>query len=151
MGKIINTIKHWLAKFFRKLFNLERYFFSRIIIKKEVLEKITEFAKDAYPKEFIGFLSGKIEDKTLIVDDLIYQIYQASHNSAFTKMNLPMLNDVYGTVHSHPSGNNRPSRADLFFFRKHGVFHIIIGRPYNIGTMQAYDKNGSRIKIYAER
>jgi proteasome lid subunit RPN8/RPN11 len=55
--------------------------------------------------------------------------------------------ETAGTVHSHPSGNYRPSGADLEFFRKMGDTHIIIGYPYTETTWQAYNRAGEPIKL----
>jgi len=50
-------------------------------------------------------------------------------------------------VHSHPSGNPRPSEDDLITFQKHGRVHIIIAYPYEDDTWRAYDYTGKEIKL----
>ena len=60
---------------------------------------------------------------------------------------LPIDFSVVGTVHSHPSGNYRPSEADLHLFSKFGRIHIIVGSPYTPATWQAYNHDGTPLTL----
>ncbi|HEX7467943.1 MAG TPA: Mov34/MPN/PAD-1 family protein, partial [Methanobacterium sp.] len=55
---------------------------------------------------------------------------------------MPLIDDTVGSVHSHPGYNASPSDADLYFFSKNGLFHLIIGQPYNESSIYAYDSFG---------
>jgi proteasome lid subunit RPN8/RPN11 len=54
---------------------------------------------------------------------------------------------VCGSVHSHPSPNATPSRADIIFFGKNGTTHIIVGYPYNMHSWRAYNGRGEQISL----
>jgi len=140
-------IKKWLTNVLENLFGIDRFSFEKVIIEKAVMDDIIEFAKSNYPKEFVALLGGRIRNKKLFVDKIIYQHYFSSHVSAMMKMNLPILSDVVGSVHSHNGYNNIPSRADMNFFSKSGFFHIIIAYPFTIQTIAAYNVNGKRIEF----
>jgi len=120
-----------------------------IYIKKTVVDSINYISKNAFPKEFIGLLSGKITEKDkkiqiIYIDKLIipsgstsgkgfatYQIYRAPYNTI-------------GTVHSHPNDPN-PSFKDLNMFSYSGEIHIIVGRPYSFKNMKFYTNTGKRV------
>jgi proteasome lid subunit RPN8/RPN11 len=116
-------------------------------IRKETLSLILEVSKDNYPKEFAATLiarKGIIEEINLLPGTLS----GGSMAILRTHMQPPDITlSVVGIVHSHPSGNFRPSGADTFFFSKFGNTHIIVGRPYNMKSWQAYDGYGDPITL----
>jgi proteasome lid subunit RPN8/RPN11 len=119
-------------------------------IKKSMIEFIIEASKDSYPNEFYA----KLFQKNGVIHEfsIIRTIQGRTHAIPFTYMEPPdIFLNTAGTVHSHPSGNNHPSGADLEFFSKMGNTHIIIGYPYNERTWQAYDRAGRRIKLEVVR
>lgn len=117
---------------------------NEIEIKQSAIEKLAEFSKTAYPKEFLGYLEGKIEKGKILIEDIIFQPYIANENSAFSTRlwDMPITAKVIGSAHSHPGPSNHPSRADLHFFGKTGIVHIIIKMPYSIEDIALYDNNG---------
>jgi proteasome lid subunit RPN8/RPN11 len=119
-------------------------------IKKAMIEFIIEASRDSYPNEFYAKLLQK--EGVITEFSIIRTIQGRTHAIPFTYMEPP---DIYletaGTIHSHPSGNNRPSPADLQFFAKMGDTHIIIGYPYTPTTWQAYDRNGKMIELKVVR
>lgn len=131
--------------FLARLLGLEKYAFGRVWIKKKVIEDIINFAKANAPREFSAFLKGRIKDRNLLVDGVIYQNFHSSENSSVITTNLPVFSHRVGTVHSHPTPRNSPSRADLQFFSKYGSINLIIGKPYTAGSIAAYDGSGRRI------
>ncbi len=128
----------------KKLFELDRYDFEKISIKKDVVEDIIDFAKANYPSEFMAFLKGKFEQKTLFVEGLLYQVFEKSRTSAFTRINLPVGSGVIGSVHSHPRRSG-PSGQDKSFFSRFGGVHIIISYPYKKEDLMLYDNDGEKI------
>jgi proteasome lid subunit RPN8/RPN11 len=116
-------------------------------IRKEVLELILEVSRESYPKEFAATLIAKkgiIEEINLLPGTISGGSMAILH----TYMQPPDITlSVVGIVHSHPSGNFWPSGADTFFFSKYGHTHIIVGKPYNTGSWQAYDSNGNPVKL----
>ena len=134
----------------KKIFNfleLDNFNYKKIILEKRVAEDICKFAKKSYPLEFISYLKGEKINEDLIINSLIYQEFKANKNSAFSKMNLPLLSKVVGTVHSHPSPSNLPSGTDLKFFNKNFLIHLIISYPFSIKNIQAYNSKGKKILL----
>lgn len=144
--KLLQKIK----QLFKKFFELEKYDFDKVIIEREVIDNICELAKQTYPKEFIAFLEGKIRKKILRIYGLAYQEYVANEHSTLSKINFPLTSAIAGSVHSHPGPSNSPSRADLHFFSKRGLIHLIIKQPYREQDIQAYDKNGNKVGFEVE-
>ncbi|MBU1321632.1 MAG: Mov34/MPN/PAD-1 family protein [Nanoarchaeota archaeon] len=163
--KLFNKLKKWSGKWLKKSFDLEKYEFDKIIIDKEVIDNIIELAKQTYPKEFIAFLEGKTENpkfseysqkanksrkKVMRVYGLAYQEYYANEHSTLSKINFPITSNIVGSIHSHPGPSNRPSNADLHFFSKRGLVHLIIKTPYRTEDIQGYDVNGNPITFEVE-
>ncbi len=143
MDRISKTIRGWLTK----LFSLELPQFSKITIQQSVIDNIIEIAKENSPKEFVALLEGKVRNNNLVVYGLVYQPFHASERSTLMRMNLPTISHVVGSVHSHPSSNTRPSNADLTFFNKSGVVHLIIGYPYKKENIAGYDLYGNKAEF----
>jgi proteasome lid subunit RPN8/RPN11 len=137
--------KHSHKSFIDRLFGFEKYEFESIVVEKEVIDNIIELAKQTHPKEFVAFLEGKIKDKALTIYGLAYQEYEASTNATWSKINFPVMANIVGSVHSHPGPSNRPSNADLNFFSKRGIVHMIIKMPYRQEDIQGYDLKGDKI------
>lgn len=144
----MNSFKKILKKLKKKFANFLFPEINEIIITKEIINNIIRIARDAHPKEFIAFLTGKNEKGILKIDELTIQSYYANSNStSFTTINIPTTTNVVGTVHSHPGYSNRPSTADLRTFNKHGFIHAIICLPYSYKNIQFYNKYGEKIRI----
>jgi proteasome lid subunit RPN8/RPN11 len=114
-------------------------------IKRSVLELIMAAAKENYPNEWSGQLrarNGVIFELTMLPGTMV-----GRDNALVNLWMMPIDYTVVGSVHSHPSGNYRPSEADREFFQKFGSVHIIAGRPYTLRTWQAYDYNGEPIGL----
>ena len=114
-------------------------------IKRSVLELIMAAARENYPNEWSGQLrakNGVIFELTMLPGTL-----QGRDSALVNLWMMPIDYTVVGSVHSHPSGNFGPSGADREFFQKFGQVHIIVGRPYNLRTWQAYDYDGEPIDL----
>jgi len=140
------VIKKGLIKTFEKLFDLDKFRFEGICIEQDVIENIMLLAKENYPKEFLAFLDGKIENKKLIITGLVYQEYYASDSGAAPIFHFPDKS-FYGSVHSHPGISNKPSSADRQFFRKIGVVNAIICKPYTLENIRFYNHEGEEIIV----
>ncbi len=116
-------------------------------IERKCLEAIKEAAKDLHPNEFLAMLStGRKRD---VISELVLlpQMTYGKRHATFNIYMAPFDRSIVGTVHSHPSGNPRPSEGDLLTFQKHGKVHIIIAYPYEDNTWRAYDYTGKEIKL----
>jgi proteasome lid subunit RPN8/RPN11 len=140
------TIKNILDRTVEKLFDIDKFRFESIAITQDVIDNIILLAKENHPKEFVIFLNGKIIDKRLVIDGLLYQEYFASENAAAPIFHFPDKT-FYGSAHSHPGFSNKPSTADKQFFRKMGIINIIICRPYDINSMRFYNHEGEEINV----
>lgn len=133
-----------MNKFFEKLFSLDKFKFSKIKVKKDVILGMIDFAKANHPKEFMALLEGEVKDNSLIITAIVYQPMKKTRTSASIVMN-PNIYHIFGSVHSHPSSINRPSGADLISFNKRGVSHFIISFPYIQQTIVCYDNKGDKV------
>jgi len=134
-----------MKKMLSDIFGLNKTF-NQINIKKEVIEKICDLSRDSHPKEFLCFFEGYI-GKNVVITDLIFQPYIADERSALPRLDIPLTTNIIGSVHSHPGPSNRPSRADRQFFKKTGIVHAIINKPYTPNDIQFYDIDGEPIEI----
>lgn len=139
-----------VRKTLKKFFGFKNKRIQTVILERQLAESITGLARDTHPKEFIAFLDGQIKSEVFRVSSLIYQPYWASKNSTATIIDFPLGMTVFGTVHSHPGPSNHPSNADLLFFSKYGMVHLIIKKPYQPEDIAAYDKNGGPISLSVE-
>jgi proteasome lid subunit RPN8/RPN11 len=141
-----DKIKDFLIKGIEKLFDLDKHYFNEILIENDVVENIIDFATANHPREFLAFFHGIIKDDKLIIDGLEYNEFSSDEVSATPIFHFPDKS-FYGSVHSHPSGSSRPSRADLQFFRKTGIVNAIIGNPYTKEKIRFYDHDGREINV----
>jgi len=84
-----------------------------VFIRRELLEYLLQLAKNAYPNEFMGFLR---ERDGVFEEVLIIPGHYGRDSVFFNPWLLPHDENVKETVHSHPSANPLPSKADLDFF-----------------------------------
>jgi len=106
-------------------------------ISSGTIGTIQNMAKNSHPDEFLAILvTTPAEDLPIsqstgeVITDLQIPPGAKSNETSvrFNDAYSPINNDTIGSVHSHPSGSQRPSQEDLSMFNK-GVIHIIIGDP----------------------
>jgi proteasome lid subunit RPN8/RPN11 len=114
----------------------------------DLLDAIYAGAKQLYPRESFLMLRGKKRKGIIYVSDLVLAPF-AVHGEGFANFNPYMLSgdfSLVGTVHSHPSGDIRPSHVDLNHF--FGRILMIVGYPYKGKTCIAvYDSNGDKLPL----
>jgi proteasome lid subunit RPN8/RPN11 len=147
-----DSFKNLVIKGIEHLFDLDKHYFKEIIIYDTVVDDIIDFAKANYPKEFVAFFHGILKEGKLIIDGLEYSEFRSNESSATPIFHFADKS-FYGSVHSHPGGSNRPSRADLQFFHKIGIVNAIICTPYAKETLRFYNHQGEEIivKIQTEQ
>jgi len=117
-------------------------------IKRKCLDLILECAKSNYPNEFGGLLRVDSLSKRTIIEVIILPGTISGDSHAIFKLHmLPIDFSIVGTIHSHPTPNARPSKADLALFNKYGKIHIIVASPFNDISWKAYDYSGKEIEI----
>lgn len=125
--------------------NLDKKF-QEIRMDREVVEEIIQIARESHPFEFAALLEGKVKKGVLKVDGLVFLPGETSNQGAVMKtFMMPLTTGTVGSVHSHPIPSAEPSTADLQFFAKNGLFHLIIAYPYTEDSILAYDTFGEMI------
>jgi proteasome lid subunit RPN8/RPN11 len=115
-------------------------------ITKELINELLIGCRNAYPNEFFALLSS---DSKNIIDSYVVVpiLYQNSNSVSYRTDLLPLGFKVFGTIHSHPSGSNMPSYADLNSFGKQGSIHMIIKYPFRLEDVAYYDINGNSLNV----
>ena len=136
--------------FFQRLLNYllgtDKKIFQEVYIDREVVEEILQIAREAYPNEFVAMLQGKIKDGVLHIDGLLFLPGETSDKGAVMNVfMMPLVDEGIGSVHSHPGYDGSPSGADLHFFSKNGLFHMIVPQPYTEESICAYNSFGERV------
>ncbi|MCG2828357.1 Mov34/MPN/PAD-1 family protein [Methanothermobacter sp. K4] len=115
----------------------------RVLVDSDVIEEALEIARRSHPHEFVALLEGKQEEDVLHITGLIFLPSRTSDEGAVMDvLMLPPFTGTVGSVHSHPGPSNLPSGADMQFFSKNGLFHMIIAYPYSMETIAAYTRQG---------
>jgi proteasome lid subunit RPN8/RPN11 len=123
-------------------------------IADDALQLALGASEDAHPNEYMGQLRGQDartlgldREGTVITDVLLAPGTKTNPTSAeFNPSYMPNDLDSVGSVHSHPNGVLRPSKADLATFTR-GKVHIIVGAPYGRNNWQAFDRDGKPIDL----
>lgn len=129
-------------------------------IARDTLEFALEASEDTHPKEFMGvmqatdasrleFTGGRPEEDGEVVTDIM-MIPGTKTGEAMASIRedmIPTGMGSVGSVHSHPSGSDRPSDEDLRTFSKKGKRHIIIGYPYDFDSWQCYSREGEPVDL----
>ena len=138
--------KGLLDRLFSYLLGTDKKIFQEVQIDREIVEEILQIAREAYPNEFVAMLQGKVTDGILHIDGLLFLPGETSNQGAVMNIfMMPLIDEGIGSVHSHPGYNGNPSTADLHFFSKNGLFHLIIALPYDESSIYAYNSFGDRI------
>jgi len=114
-------------------------------IEEQVLEMVNASARDLDPKEFLCLL--REEDGVIVELVLLPGTISGDSHGIINLWMAPIDFSVCGSIHSHPGPSNRPSDADLDFFRRWGGVHIITCRPYDMKSWRAYDSNGREVEL----
>lgn len=117
-----------------------------VIFSRDLIDGIKEGAKNVFPNEFIALLR-KSEDG-IISELLIFPRTTYGRNFSSIDFNMvPLLSNQCGSIHSHPSPSNRPSRGDLLFFQRLGGVHLIISYPFRDEDIAVYDAQGKKLSF----
>jgi proteasome lid subunit RPN8/RPN11 len=117
-----------------------------VVFSRDIVEAIKEGSKNVFPKEFIALLR---KNKSGIVSELLI-IPRSTYGKGFSSLDLTMIPFTLnhcGSIHSHPTRSNRPSKGDLLFFQRLGSIHAIISYPFEDGDIAVYDAQGKRLLL----
>lgn len=114
-------------------------------INREALQFCLEVGKSSYPNEFAALLR-KIDNA---IGEVVFLPGTLSNErSALIHLHMsPIDLSIVGSVHSHPTRNNRPSYQDIEMFQSLGNYHIIVNYPFSQDDWVCYGRSGSRIKL----
>jgi proteasome lid subunit RPN8/RPN11 len=115
-------------------------------IRKVALEFALGVSRELYPREFMGLLRGRGDTilEILVIPDTTW----GEGFAQVQEMHIPMDRTIVGSVHSHPTADNRPSDDDLAYFGGRGKTHLIIGWPYRvIADVACYGSDGERKEL----
>lgn len=132
-----------LANYTHSIFLLIHTNIIMFKIKKQLLQEICNSAKNNFPKEMLIFLSKNNE----IIDQIVYLPNIAGET--FVEINsliIPFDNKIVGTIHSHPLGENHPSKEDKKFFQNYSI-NGIIDNSFKLENIKFYNEKGGEIKI----
>jgi len=114
--------------------------------QESVANSILSSALQAYPKESILLLRGKVSGDEMVIHDVVIPPL-ATHGRGFSNFPgfmLPFDLSIMGIAHSHPSGALRPSTHDLNHF--YGRVMVITAYPYaSYHDIGAFNSHGDRI------
>ncbi len=113
-------------------------------IARDTLKFILEASRSSAPDEFAGMLSATGDVITDVV--LVPGTESGEVSAVMLLFMLPNISTA-GTVHSHPSGNRRPSAEDLELFDRKGRYHIIVGAPFDTSSWTCYDNKGEPVRL----
>jgi len=116
-------------------------------IKRATLEALLLAARNTYPDEFLALL-GIRRKNSKVIDE--YVLLPSTYGKTFSSVRLDLLPynaGTIGSVHSHPSYSPRPSSGDLRAFKSMGKIHLIIAKPFNFGSVKAFDSKGQSVEL----
>jgi len=121
---------------------------KRVILKKEVFDSILDYGRACHPREGILLLRGKVQGGNVVIDEVVVPPFsiRGFRSSGFPLYMLPLDFSIIGIAHSHPSGNLKPSIADLNNF--YGEIMVIVAYPYmSSRDIAVYDRQGERLSF----
>ncbi len=134
-------------KFLAKIFGNDKLKFSNSEISYDLICEIMAIAQKSHPHEFAALFEGKLKEDTLKIEKLVFVPGENSEQGAtLNTLMVPTNMKIIGSVHSHPCPSNHPSNADIHFFSKIGIIHMIISEPYDISNIATYNSFGERIQ-----
>ncbi len=128
------------------LLGTDKKIFHEVCIDQEVLDEMLQIAQESYPNEFVAMLQGEVKEDVLHIHGLLFLPGETSDSGAVVNLfMMPLVDESIGSVHSHPGYDGSPSDADLHFFSKNGLFHLIIAEPYTEYSVYAYNSFGEKV------
>jgi len=111
-------------------------------VNNAALELMLGVSRELHPREFVGLLRGEGDRVTEVL-----VIPASLYGEGFAHVqwvHVPLDKSIIGSVHSHPTRDNRPSKTDLRYFEKTGRIHFIIGYPYkSLADVACYLSDGT--------
>jgi proteasome lid subunit RPN8/RPN11 len=129
------------------LFDCRVVFCMMLKIKRNCVKSMLAAARSAYPNEFIGILEGDRKGEEILVESMLVppNINVGRRSASFSPWMLSSSISDIGTFHSHPHGSSRQSGQDRAMGSKEGGVHFVLGWPFELENLVAYDSSGNRV------
>ena len=119
-----------------------------VSISQKLLQAILKGGRILYPRETVLLLRGKKKKSLIKITEFLIPPL-ATYGKSFATIPfhmLPLDFSIVGMVHSHPSGNLKPSITDLN--RSIGIIIMIMGFPYaDKRNISAYNRSGEKLML----
>lgn len=120
----------------------------RVSLRRDLLDGILAYSKDAHPREAILLLRGRAEGDSIRIEEVLIPPI-ATHGLGFSDFNphaIPFDASIIGLFHTHPSGIPEPSVEDLNHF--YGIVMVIAAYPYGSeADVKAFDEAGDELEL----
>ena len=118
-----------------------------VLVDRGLLEEMLAFAKERHPKEAVMLLRGSVNREAITVTDYLFPPFAttSSISASYPIHMLPIDFSIVGSAHSHPSGSLEQSTQDIHNI--YGRISLLMGYPYGLGNVAAYDKQAERLVI----
>lgn len=116
-------------------------------MESELLAEMLTFAKERHPKEAILMLRGKVNKDSITITDYLFPPFATTNSisASYPIHMLPIDFSIVGTIHSHPSGSLQLSAQDMNHV--YGRISMVMGFPYGLGDVAAYNKQAERLSL----
>ena len=118
-----------------------------VLVESELLAEMLMFAKERHPKEAILMLRGKVNKDSITITDYLFPPFATTNSisASYPIHMLPIDFSIVGTIHSHPSGSLQLSAQDMNHV--YGRISMVMGFPYGLGDVAAYNKQAERLSL----
>jgi proteasome lid subunit RPN8/RPN11 len=118
-----------------------------VLVEKGLLGEMLMFAKDRHPKEAVLMLRGSVKKESITVTDYLFPPFATTNSisASYPIHMLPIDFSIVGTAHSHPSGSLQLSAQDMNNI--YGRISIVMGFPYGLEDVAAYNKQAERLLV----
>jgi proteasome lid subunit RPN8/RPN11 len=118
-----------------------------VLVEKGLLGEMLMFAKDRHPKEAVLMLRGNVKKESITVTDYLFPPFATTNSisASYPIHMLPIDFSIVGTAHSHPSGSLQLSAQDMNNI--YGRISIVMGFPYGLEDVAAYNKQAERLLV----
>ncbi|MHA1338377.1 MAG: hypothetical protein ACTSRZ_00565 [Promethearchaeota archaeon] len=148
--KFLDTLNTWDKKFPKDIINIikelkdliDLYKKGDVLISKELILGMLQWAKDMHPKPVHAFLE---RNKKGIISEFLLSDKGISHVMDFYQGIRPSPR-LTGSFHSHPSGSFELSDVELDFFTKYSI-NVVVAAPYNENSIKCFNSIGKEIKF----
>ncbi|MHA1675130.1 MAG: hypothetical protein ACTSYI_16050 [Promethearchaeota archaeon] len=113
-------------------------------LSEQIVKSICFLAKSANPNEM--FCTLRLTNGCFQEFVLAPGLAASNRSAVFSPNKIGRDPTLAASCHSHPSGNNFPSQADMKIFARYRV-NMILGAPFRTINLAVYNSQGDRVPI----